>query len=103
VVAHRFPRSHCLTGREAAGQASQTWSQLQLKGIAAMSICSGALSDSQRALPRFRVLASGLKCRNARAYTCTRFNRNALPMTDTELKLMAAAAMIGLRSKPNDG
>jgi hypothetical protein len=27
----------------------------------------------------------------------------ALPITDTELKLMAAAAIIGLRSKPNAG
>jgi hypothetical protein len=29
--------------------------------------------------------------------------RNALPMTDTELKLMAALAIIGLSSKPNTG
>ncbi len=30
-------------------------------------------------------------------------NRSALPMTDTELKLMAAPAMMGLKSKPKNG
>ena len=30
-------------------------------------------------------------------------SRSALPMTDTELKLMAAPAMMGLRSKPKNG
>jgi hypothetical protein len=29
--------------------------------------------------------------------------RNAFPMTDTELRLMAAAAIIGLNNKPNTG
>ena len=33
----------------------------------------------------------------------TRRSRNALTMTDTELKLMAAAAIIGLSSKPMNG
>jgi hypothetical protein len=33
----------------------------------------------------------------------TRLRRSALPITDTELKLMAAAAIIGLRSIPNAG
>jgi len=31
------------------------------------------------------------------------FNRRALVITDTELKLMAAAAMIGLSKMPNQG
>jgi hypothetical protein len=30
-------------------------------------------------------------------------NRSAFPITDTELKLIAAAAMIGLSSMPNAG
>jgi hypothetical protein len=30
-------------------------------------------------------------------------NRSALPITETELKLMAAAATIGLSNKPNAG
>ena len=30
-------------------------------------------------------------------------NRNAFAITETELKLMAAPAMIGLRSKPKNG
>lgn len=29
--------------------------------------------------------------------------RNAFPITDTELKLIAAAAIIGLRSNPKNG
>ena len=33
----------------------------------------------------------------------TKRSRNALPMTDTELKLMAAAAMIGLSRTPKAG
>ena len=32
-----------------------------------------------------------------------RLNRKALPITDTELKLMAAAAIIGLNSNPKNG
>ena len=30
-------------------------------------------------------------------------SRNALPMTETELKLMAALAIIGLNNRPNQG
>jgi hypothetical protein len=33
----------------------------------------------------------------------TRLNRSALPITDTELKVIAALAIIGLRSSPNQG
>lgn len=33
----------------------------------------------------------------------TRRSRSALPMTDTELRLMAALAIIGLSSSPNHG
>ena len=36
-------------------------------------------------------------------YSATRLSRNALAMTETELRLMAAAAIIGLRSTPNTG
>src|SRR5690349_3905239 len=34
------------------------------------------------------------------AYSDTRLSLKALPITDTELKLIAAAAIIGLNSKP---
>ncbi len=37
------------------------------------------------------------------SYICARRNRNALLTTDTELKLIAAAAIIGLRSRPKTG
>ncbi|MBC7405082.1 MAG: hypothetical protein H7252_05305 [Cytophaga sp.] len=33
----------------------------------------------------------------------TRFSRSALPVTDTELKLIAAAAIIGESSNPKNG
>jgi hypothetical protein len=36
-------------------------------------------------------------------YSSVRRSRNALPMTDTELKLIAAAAIIGDSSKPKNG
>ena len=37
------------------------------------------------------------------AQTVARFNRSAFVITDTELKLIAAAAIIGLSSQPNTG
>ena len=43
-----------------------------------------------------------LRVRNA-IYNCARRNRSALPITETELKLMAAAAIIGLSSRPMTG
>jgi len=36
-------------------------------------------------------------------YSRTLRNRSAFPMTETELKLMAAAAIMGLKSRPKDG
>lgn len=36
-------------------------------------------------------------------YSRILFNRSALPITDTELKLMAAAAIIGESSMPKKG
>jgi hypothetical protein len=36
-------------------------------------------------------------------YNCTLRNRSAFPTTDTELKLIAAAAIMGLRRSPNHG
>ncbi len=38
-----------------------------------------------------------------RDQSSTRRNRKALPMTDTELKLIAAAAIIGLSRRPKKG
>lgn len=37
------------------------------------------------------------------AYSPIRRSLKALPMTDTELKVMAALAIIGLSSRPNHG
>ena len=41
--------------------------------------------------------------RGASPHSVTRRRRNALPMTDTELMLIAAAAIIGLNSNPKNG
>jgi hypothetical protein len=38
-----------------------------------------------------------------RTYSATRRNRSALPTTETELRLIAAAAIIGLSSRPKNG
>lgn len=37
------------------------------------------------------------------AYSLTFLRRNALPITETELRLIAAAAMIGDNNKPKKG
>lgn len=50
-------------------------------------------TDGRLAFEGLRVIHSILALRK----------RNALPMTDTELKLMAALAIIGLSSKPENG
>ena len=44
-----------------------------------------------------------LPMRSIIAQSATRRNRRALPMTDTELNVMAALAIIGLSSNPNTG
>ena len=40
---------------------------------------------------------------NCRSQTLSVLNRKALLITETELKLIAAAAIMGLRSSPNTG
>lgn len=44
---------------------------------------------------------SGLQ--SNRAYIAERFSRKAFAITETELKLIAAAAIMGLSSKPKNG
>ncbi len=41
--------------------------------------------------------------RRLRRYSCNLRNRSALPITDTELKVMAALAMMGLSKSPKNG
>lgn len=50
----------------------------------------------------YRMQALRLQLSRA-AYNSTLRSRNALPITDTELKLIAALAIIGLNSRPNTG
>ena len=45
----------------------------------------------------------GRRARRHRPHSCTRRSRRALPMTDTELKVIAALAIIGLSSRPKNG
>ena len=40
---------------------------------------------------------------NVEAYGCARRSLSALPITETELRLIAAAAIIGLRRIPKTG
>ncbi len=53
----------------------------------------------------FETAALAACCVYARVlrYTCARRNLKALVTTETELKLMAAAAIIGLSSRPKTG
>lgn len=39
----------------------------------------------------------------AENHKTSRLNRNAFPITETELKLIAAAAIMGLSNRPNAG
>ena len=55
-----------------------------------------------------RSVNCGIAGRDARhacsgLYSRTNRSRSALPITETELKLIAAAAMMGERSRPNAG
>lgn len=43
------------------------------------------------------------RARTRTAHRETRLSRSAFPMTDTELNVIAALAIIGLRSNPNQG
>ncbi len=43
------------------------------------------------------------RLRPLHAQSISRRSRSALPMTETELRLIAALAIIGLRSRPNHG
>ncbi len=45
----------------------------------------------------------GFGCADFRSYRRSSLSRRAFPITDTELKLIAAAAIIGLKRIPNQG
>lgn len=68
-----------------------------------------AESPSSRAQSHGESLHRGFRTGKLRGHTLrlhqrrTSLSRSALPMTDTELKLIAAAAMMGLRSNPKTG
>lgn len=61
--------------------------------------------------PALELVGHGHECHGAiiasaapsKIHSCTRRRRSALLTTETELKLMAAAAMIGLSNKPKKG
>ena len=61
-----------------------------------------ALKNSKPKLNQFLCEGCGA-CENLDHYNFTRRNRNALVITETELKLIAAAAIIGLKSRPKAG
>ena len=50
-----------------------------------------------------RVALPGQALAKPDAHNLTRRSRRAFPMTDSELKVMAAAAIIGLRRTPKKG
>ena len=64
-------------------------------------VVEGRGSGFRSPVPRPTVLEWGGEC--LRVYISTPRSRNALPITDTELRLIAAAAMMGLSKMPNTG
>jgi hypothetical protein len=65
---------------------------------------SDARADCQEAARNRAQQASGRNiAEHGDAHRPARRSRSALPMTDTELKLMAAAAIIGDRRRPKNG
>ncbi len=76
--------------------------------VATKSRRPGGCAGSANCHPRFTVLDHGGLLRavrdcHERVYISAPLRRNALLMTDTELRLMAAAAMMGLSKMPNTG
>jgi hypothetical protein len=62
---------------------------------------SGFCAVTAGAITLFGVTLTGIS--RARPYRLTRRSLSALPITETELRLMAAAAIIGLSSTPKNG
>lgn len=76
-----------------------------LQGCAEAGVREDRRPGGQDRSARIHVLGRRLPTRR-RALTVqidARLRRSALVMTDTELRLMAAAAIIGLRSNPKNG
>ena len=65
-------------------------------------VVAGRGSGSRFPAPHLTVQGVG-ECKCLSVYISAPRNRNALPMTDTELRLMAAAAMRGLSKMPKTG
>ena len=70
-------------------------------------IASGSFGSTRSSMPVFeKSQSNGDSCIHDVVLLLSRLtvrNRRALVMTDTELKLIAAAAIIGLSSKPKNG
>ena len=83
----------------------------QRQGPAAHEIVvprAGRMERGRLSLPnpsgtKFRLCRSPSPAHFAAESSRTARSRRALPMTDTLLRLIAAAAIIGLRSRPNAG
>lgn len=64
----------------------------------------GSSRISARTVPDVNDVSRCARCwRFFKCYSSTLFNLNEFPITDTELKLMAAAAKIGLNKIPKNG
>jgi len=64
----------------------------------------GYVSGAERAVVRIDgYVAAASRGGNQGPHTRARLSRKALPITETELKLIAAAAIIGLSRIPNHG
>jgi len=64
----------------------RVWREWHLSGVVGGGTTLGVFASSEIAFQRW-----------------TRLRRSALPMTETELNVIAALAIIGLSSRPNTG
>ena len=86
LVANRVVIGKQIAGRTVAGQARRL-------------LVAAALRAGFNA----RVLATEMRFAQRSGYSLTDRNRSAFAITETELKLIAAPAIIGLRRMPNSG
>ncbi len=71
--------------------------------VAKSAAYDSATCRSRNALIEDIAIAAASKSGRSRGYSRTKRKRSELVITDTELKLMAAAAMTGLSSRPKAG
>ena len=74
-----------------------------LNALGVSSVHTKFVSDFARLSARSRAMRILFARRRTEPHIATRRSRSAFAITDTELRLIAAAAIIGLRRMPKNG